>query len=92
MLTGELRNKIDQLWNAFWSGGIANPLEVIKQITYLLFLRSLHQSGVPAAQSAFAHPMRDALHHRRSPTSPLRGRTAYLRRRRWMNCLKCWMR
>ena len=60
MLTGELRNKIDQLWNAFWSGGIANPLEVIKQITYLLFLRSLHQSGVPAAQSAFAHPMRDA--------------------------------
>jgi type I restriction enzyme M protein len=41
MLTGELRNKIDQLWNAFWSGGISNPLEVIEQITYLLFLRRL---------------------------------------------------
>lgn len=41
MLTGELRNKVDQVWNAFWSGGIANPLEVIEQITYLLFLRAL---------------------------------------------------
>lgn len=41
MLTGELRSKIDAIWNAFWSGGIANPLEVIEQITYLLFLRRL---------------------------------------------------
>ena len=41
MITGELRNKIDGLWNAFWSGGIANPLEVIEQITYLMFLRRL---------------------------------------------------
>lgn len=41
MLTGELRNKIDAVWNAFWSGGIANPLEVIEQITYLLFIRGL---------------------------------------------------
>lgn len=41
MLTGELKSKIDQIWNAFWSGGIANPIEVIEQITYLLFLRGL---------------------------------------------------
>ncbi len=41
MLTGELRSKIDTIWNAFWSGGISNPLEVIEQITYLLFLRRL---------------------------------------------------
>src|SRR6188472_2945233 len=41
MLTGELRNQIDQIWNAFWSGGISNPLEVIEQITYLLFVRRL---------------------------------------------------
>ena len=33
MLTGELKNKIDTVWNAFWTGGIANPLEVIEQIT-----------------------------------------------------------
>jgi len=41
MLTGTLRSQIDQVWNAFWAGGIANPLEVIEQITYLLFLRRL---------------------------------------------------
>lgn len=41
MLTGELRNRIDAVWNAFWAGGIANPLEVIEQITYLLFIRGL---------------------------------------------------
>lgn len=43
MLTGELKQQIDQIWNAFWSGGIANPLEVIEQITYLLFLRRLDE-------------------------------------------------
>ncbi|EEE45972.1 type I restriction-modification system subunit M [Roseibium alexandrii] len=41
MITGELRSKIDSVWNAFWAGGIANPLEVIEQITYLLFMRGL---------------------------------------------------
>jgi len=41
MLTGELRNQVDRIWDAFWSGGISNPLEVIEQITYLLFLRRL---------------------------------------------------
>jgi type I restriction enzyme M protein len=43
MLTGELRNQVDQIWNAFWTGGISNPLEVIEQITYLLFLRRLDE-------------------------------------------------
>jgi type I restriction enzyme M protein len=41
MITGELRSQIDTIWNAFWSGGISNPLEVIEQFTYLLFLRRL---------------------------------------------------
>ena len=37
MLTGEIRSQIDRIWDSFWSGGISNPLEVIEQITYLLF-------------------------------------------------------
>jgi type I restriction enzyme M protein len=41
MVTGELRSKIDRIWDAFWSGGISNPLEVIEQITYLLFVKRL---------------------------------------------------
>ena len=43
MLSGEIRNQIDQVWNAFWTGGISNPLEVIEQITYLLFIRRLDE-------------------------------------------------
>jgi type I restriction enzyme M protein len=41
MLTGEIKNKVDQIWNAFWAGGIANPIEVIEQMTYLLFIKRL---------------------------------------------------
>ena len=41
MITGDLRSQIDSIWNTFWTGGISNPLEVIEQITYLLFLRRL---------------------------------------------------
>jgi type I restriction enzyme M protein len=41
MITGAIKSQIDQVWNTFWTGGISNPLEVIEQITYLLFLRRL---------------------------------------------------
>lgn len=41
MLTGDIKNQIDRIWDSFWSGGISNPLEVIEQITYLLFIRRL---------------------------------------------------
>lgn len=41
MITGDVKNQIDRIWDSFWSGGIANPLEVIEQITYLLFIRRL---------------------------------------------------
>lgn len=41
MITGPIKSQIDQIWNAFWAGGIANPIEVIEQLTYLLFIRRL---------------------------------------------------
>lgn len=41
MITGELRNKVDKIWENFWTGGITNPLEVIEQFTYLLFIKGL---------------------------------------------------
>lgn len=41
MLTPAIRSRVDQLWNRFWSGGIANPLTAIEQISYLLFMRRL---------------------------------------------------
>lgn len=71
MLTGELRSQINAIWDSFWSGGISNPLEVMEQITYLLFIRRLddkrqlllsedkiglyHLSGVPQQLSEQDH-------------------------------------
>ncbi len=52
MITGELKSKIDRVWDAFWSGGISNPLEVIEQITYLLFIRRLDDIQTLAEKKA----------------------------------------
>ena len=41
MITGAMKTKIDSLWTSFWAGGIANPLSVIEQLSYLIFLRLL---------------------------------------------------
>ncbi len=41
MITGELKSQIDKIWNDFWTGGISNPLTVIEQFTYLIFLKQL---------------------------------------------------
>lgn len=43
MLVGEIRNQIDSIWNDFWSGGLSNPLAVIEQMTYLLFIKRLDE-------------------------------------------------
>ena len=43
MITGELRNKVDRIWETFWTGGITNPLDVIEQFTYLLFIKQLDE-------------------------------------------------
>jgi type I restriction enzyme M protein len=52
VITGELKSKIDRVWDAFWSGGISNPLEVIEQITYLLFIRRLDDLQTLAEKKA----------------------------------------
>ena len=41
MITGELKNQVDKIWNDFWTGGVSNPLTVIEQFTYLIFLKRL---------------------------------------------------
>ncbi len=43
MITGELKSKVDSIWNTMWSGGISNPLSVIEQLTYLLFIKRLDE-------------------------------------------------
>ena len=43
MITGELKSTVDNIWNTMWSGGISNPLSVIEQLTYLLFIKRLDE-------------------------------------------------
>ena len=43
MITGEIKSQIDKIWETFWTGGISNPLSVIEQFTYLLFIRRLDE-------------------------------------------------
>lgn len=50
MITGELKSQIDRVWEAFWTGGLSNPLTVIEQMTYLLFIRRLDELQTRAQQ------------------------------------------
>lgn len=43
MITGELKTKVDRIWDTMWSGGVSNPLSVIEQLTYLLFIKRLDE-------------------------------------------------
>lgn len=53
MITGELKNKIDSLWEIFWTGGLTNPLDVIEQMTYLMFIHDLDDAdNIHAKESA----------------------------------------
>src|SRR5690606_509079 len=52
MITGELKSQIDRVWDAFWTGGLSNPLTVIEQMTYLLFLRRLDELQIQKEQKA----------------------------------------
>lgn len=71
MITGEIKSKVDKIWDTMWSGGISNPLSVIEQLTYLLFIKQLdeqhtrkeskaNRSGKPIEEPIFA-PEQDHL-------------------------------
>ncbi len=55
MITGVIKNKIDKIWTDIWAGGITNPLTVIEQLTYLMFIRSLDEKELEIEE--FAHSM-----------------------------------
>lgn len=50
MITGAIKNKVDKIWTDIWAGGITNPLTVIEQLTYLLFIRSLDEKELETEQ------------------------------------------
>ena len=57
MITGELKNKIDGIWDIFWSSGMTNPLTVIEQITYLMFIKILDDNELRKEANAAAFDM-----------------------------------
>ena len=52
MITGAAKSKVDDIWQRMWEGGITNPLEVISQLTYLMFMKSLDDKELEAEQMA----------------------------------------
>ena len=50
MITGAIKNKVDKIWTDIWAGGITNPLTVIEQLTYLMFIRSLDEKELEAEE------------------------------------------
>lgn len=52
MLTAEIKNKIDKIWETFWTGGVTNPLTVIEQFTYLIFIKSLDDKQLESEANA----------------------------------------
>ena len=77
MITGELKSKVDRIWDTMWSGGISNPLSVIKQLTYLLFIKRLDELHTrdehKAARTGRPHrpPDREAAVHPPPERAPL---------------------
>lgn len=51
MITGELKNKVDGIWDIFWSNGVSNPLSVIEQLTYLMFIKILDDNETRRGQT-----------------------------------------
>ena len=80
MITGALKSKIDSIWDTMWSGGISNPLSVIEQLTYLLFIKRLDElhtlkerkaarTGTPIEEPVFGADQ-DRLRWSRKGTNP----------------------
>ena len=63
MITGELKSKVDRIWDTMWSGGISNPLSVIEQLTYLLFIKRLDELHTREEHKAArtGHPIEEPL-------------------------------
>ena len=61
MITGEIKTRIDQIWDTFWTGGITNSITILEQMTYLFFMKMLDdaQRTKEANASVFGATMKD---------------------------------
>ena len=52
MITGEMKNRVDSIWDTIWTGGITSPITVLEQITYLMFMKLLDDNQLKAEANA----------------------------------------
>ncbi len=85
MITGEIKNKIDTIWDAFWTGGITTPITVLEQMTYLFFMKILddNQLKKEAAASVFGATVKDPVFREGEWTNPETGREVPYNSLRW---------
>ena len=55
MITGELKNKVDSIWDTLWTSGITSPITVLEQITYLMFMKLLDDNQLKAEANCCCH-------------------------------------
>ena len=60
MITGEIKNKIDQIWDTFFVAGITNPITVLEQMTYIFFMKMLDDKHAHAAVKALRRKVTDS--------------------------------
>jgi len=87
MITGELKNKIDGIWNTFYSAGIASPLTVLEQMTYLFFIKLLDDSQIKKEANAkmFGVEMKEPVFQTGNWTNPDTGKEIPYNSLRWSN-------
>ncbi len=87
MITGELKNKIDGIWNTFYSAGIASPLTVLEQMTYLFFIKLLDDSQIKKQANAemFGVEMKEPVFQTGNWTNPDTGKEIPYNSLRWSN-------
>ena len=59
MITGATKNKVDDIWQRMWEGGVTNPIEVIMQLTYLMFMKSLDDKELEAENRRLRNALRE---------------------------------
>ncbi len=87
MITGELKNKVDQLWSRFWTGGISNPIEVLSQMTYLFYMKMLDDKQIKDEQNAnaFGFALKDPIFPDGEWHNPESGLMVPYKDMRWQN-------
>ena len=85
MITGEIKNKIDAIWDAFWTGGITNPMNVLEQMTYLFFMKMLDdaQLSKEALANEWGVPIKDPVFKDGNWLNPETGKEVPYNSMRW---------